>query len=133
MFHCSLTWPFCTLACRLDGAAGGLVTVTLAWAFRPLAETFTWTLPVPLAGAVYSPVLLMVPPPPLTCQVKTGGEAIAWPNWSTATAVNCCGAPFFSDTLAGVMLRLLGVCTTLAVTLLADDRPSVSWTVTRKV
>src|SRR5271157_3373712 len=64
VFHRSLTWPFCTLACRLDGAAGGPVTVTFAWAFRPLAETFTWEFPVPLAGAVYSPVLLMVPPPP---------------------------------------------------------------------
>src|SRR5437762_1574040 len=78
LFHWSRTWalPFCRLAwaVRLDGAAGMVVTVTLAWAFWPLAETFTWKFPVPLVGAVYSPVPLIVPPPPLTCQVKFGWE-----------------------------------------------------------
>src|ERR1700730_4765120 len=55
-------------------------TVTLAWAFRPSAETVTWNVPVPFFGALYSPVLLMVPPPLLTCQVKVGCEASAWPH-----------------------------------------------------
>ena len=37
-----LALPFLALAVRLDGAAGMVVTVTLAWALWPLAETFTW-------------------------------------------------------------------------------------------
>ena len=37
--------------------------MTLASAVRPSAETFTSKVPVPFFGAVYSPVLLIVPPP----------------------------------------------------------------------
>ena len=109
-----------------------VVTVTLAWALLPLAETFTWKVPVPLFGAVYSPVPLIVPPP-LTCQANVGCESIALPNWSRAVAVNCCVAPWASVTLAGVMLSEVHVGTTVTVRLPVVARPSESLTVKVKV
>jgi len=108
--------------------------VTVAWALRPLAETVTWKFPLPFCGAVYSPVLLIEPPPGLTtCQAKAGCEFIALPNWSSALAVNCCVAPLASVTLVGEMLRLVRVWTTFTVTLLVADRPIAFVTVTVKV
>ena len=48
--------------------------MTSATALRPSDETVTLKLPVPFFVAVYSPVLLIVPPPLLSCQVNVGGE-----------------------------------------------------------
>ena len=88
------------------GTVGGTVTEMLAWVFKLPAETFTWTFPMPLA--VNSPELLIVPPP-MTCQLKLGCEAIALPNWSSAAAVNCRVVRLASDIMPGVTPRLVNV------------------------
>ena len=81
------------------------------------AEHSTSKLPVPCFGAVYSPVLLIVPPllliVPLlllTCQVNVGCVAIAWPNWSTASGRELLRRPVrHGHVQPGVTLRLVAV------------------------
>ena len=63
-----------------------VVTVTLAWALA-LVETFTWKFPVPLVGAVYSPMLLIIPRR-VDCQVKSAASDRLAKLVRTA-AVNC--------------------------------------------
>ena len=111
------------------------VTVTeVAPLIVPLVAR-TVSLPIPELGAVYAPLVLMVPPAPpeSTDQVNAGGLASAWPNWSVAVAVNNCVALSTSDKLAGSTAIAVSVCATVTVTLLVAVSPPGSAIVTRKV
>jgi hypothetical protein len=67
-----------------------VTTVTAAVPVIVPVVARTVVLPVPLAGALYRPPVLIVPTPPLAMvQVKAGCAARALPNWSLALAANC--------------------------------------------
>src|SRR5262245_32345660 len=87
-----------------------LLTVTLAVPLTAPLVARTFADPVPLLGAVYKPVVLTMPTPPLSIdQVKLGCVARALPNWSLAVALNCCVPPFLSAALPGVRAMLVNV------------------------
>src|SRR5688500_8401451 len=96
------------------------LTVTLAAPLSPPAKARTVSVTVPLGGAVYSPVLVMVPPAPLllTDQVKLGCAGRATPNWSYAVALNCCEPECCTVVLAGATPIDESVALTLTATLL---------------
>ena len=89
---------------------------------------------VPLAtdvsGAVNSPLALMVPA--LAVQVKLGCVARAAPNWSSATAVNCCTAPACRLADVGATTMDVSVWSTVTLTLLVAVKPPASVIVTWK-
>ncbi len=70
--------------------AEGTPTVTVAAAVRDPPVAVTVSVPVPVAGAVYSPAGVTVPPAPpaSTAQANAGWVARASPNWSFARAAN---------------------------------------------
>ena len=64
-------------------------SVTVAAPLTPSLAAWTVSVPVPEVGAVYDPVVVIVPPvpPESTDQVNAGWFASVWPNWSLAEAV----------------------------------------------
>src|SRR5205807_1599057 len=99
----------------------------------PPAFAWTTAVPLPLAGAVYRPALLIDPRPLSFDQVKLGWIARGWLNWSSAWAVNCCRARFARVTIAGVTTMLVRTWLTVTFTLLLAVRPPVSAMVTWNV
>src|SRR5690242_14384757 len=86
--HASFTCPEETaLAVRFDGAAGAAPKDTLALPMSPPPLTWTVSVPLPEAGAVYRPLPLTWPAP-ATDHAQAGCVLMALPNWSTALAVN---------------------------------------------
>ena len=75
----------------------------------------------------------MLPTPLAMLQAKVGWVVSARPNWSRPCAVNCCVAPVFSVTLAGVRATVVNVWRTVTVTLLVTVGPPASRIVTRNV
>src|SRR5205085_2543928 len=101
------------------GAAGADPTVTVAVPLRPAPLAWTVAVPLPEVGALYRPLLLTVPMPPLaTVQVHAGCVLMALPNWSLAVAVNCWLPPLATEAVPGVTLTLVSVWLTVTVTLL---------------
>src|SRR4029077_5089890 len=93
---------------------------------EPLAA-LTVADPVPLAGAVYRPLLLTVPILPVPKdQVIAGCVLKVLPNWSRALAANCCVAPLGSVTLTGLTLMPVSVWLTVTLTLLVAVKPPAS-------
>src|SRR5258708_39807678 len=99
-------------------------------ALRLPAVTVTVAEPA-AAPAVNRPVELTVPP--LADQVKTGGLAMALPNWSVALAVNCWTPPAVTLACVGLTATLVRVWLTVTLTLLVVLRPFGSLMVTWKV
>ena len=96
---------------RSDRGIQEIVMVALP-TFPP---AFAWmvAVPRPLAGAVYRPVLLIDPRPLSFDHVKLGWIAMAWANWSSALAENCCGAWNGSVTDDGVTRPSHSPCSSL--------------------
>jgi hypothetical protein len=81
--------------------SGPAVMMTVAEAVTPLQVTDTLFVNVPAVGpAVYSPVLVIVPPPPLAAQMGFGIARMS-PSAFLATTVNCCVPPGASVTDVG--------------------------------
>ncbi len=77
-----------------------------------------------LTGAVYSPVLLMVPAPtPVSDQVTDVFGAFV------TAAVNCCVCEIFNVTLVGLMLTPTGTSVTVALADLVGSASDVAFTV----
>ena len=54
--------------------------------------------------------------PPAAVQVNVGCDAIAWPNWSSATAVNVCAAFSAKAAFCGETATEAAVCVTVTGT-----------------
>ena len=83
-----------------------------------------------VAGAVNSPLELMVPPVTVLAHVKPGWVVRAIPNWSLATALNCCVAAVLRLAVAGVTAMAVSVWATVTLTELVAVNPPGSAMVT---
>src|SRR5260370_13141885 len=101
-----------------------------AVAFSPPPLARTLAVPVPVAGAVYSPPLLTLPEPPAIDQVQAGWVLIAWPNWSSAVAVNCWLVPSCTLAVAGRPTTPARVLFTVTLALLDAAHPPAPRTAT---
>ena len=61
-------------------------------------------------------------PPPLTAQANAGCDGSACPNWSEATAVNCCVLPIGVAAVLGDTTIELKVWFTVTARLLVTER-----------
>ena len=128
--------PVTGLGVALAGVVttGGWPAATVTAAVPLTLPLFALTVaePAPEEGALYRP-LLLTEPRPVEVQVKVGWVAIGLPNWSRATALNCCVPP--SATLTGVGVTTIEVSVWLTVTLteLVTLSPSGSVMVTCKL
>jgi hypothetical protein len=85
-------------------ASAPAVTMTVAVAVTPLQVTDTLFANVPaVVPAVYSPVLVIVPPPALTAQMGSGIARMS-PSAFLASTVNCCVPPGARVTEVGEMV-----------------------------
>ena len=82
------------------------------------------------AAAVSRPLELIFPT--VVFQAKFGCLANTTPNWSSPVAVNCCVAPWTTETGDGVTVMLLRTDLTVTVTLLVVNSPPESVIVTWK-
>jgi hypothetical protein len=90
----------------ITGGMFATVTVALPLIVPLVAET------LPLAdvpGAVNNPEELTDPPATVVVQVKVGCDASELPNWSLATALNCCVRPMPTLAVVGLTARPVGV------------------------
>ena len=112
-------------------ATVGAVLATVTVALPLTAPLVAVTVPVALvAGAVNSPLELMEPPVTVLAQVKPGWVVRALPNWSLATAANCCVAEAARFTVVGPTAIAVRVWATVTLTKLVAVRPPGSAIVT---
>jgi hypothetical protein len=90
----------------------------------PLIADHPLSLPLPGAGAVETPAVLIVPPtaPVSTDRAYAGWMAITWPNRSAAVAETCWVCAAATGAAAGATTIVDGRCTTLTVTRLVVVR-----------
>src|SRR5262245_35957648 len=118
------------MAGRVDVAIAA--TVTAAVPLAPPLEPITVNGPPVAAPAGKRPPGEIVPPP-RTLHANPGCGASGAPNWSTATAANCCVPPGMTVALDGLTATPVSVWLTVTVTELVAVCPSASVTVAARV
>ncbi len=104
--------------------AEGTPTVTVAAADRDPLVAVTVSVPAPVAGAVYRPAGVTVPPAPpgSTAQANAGWVARALPNWSSARGRERSVPRSGTVTADGDTVTPVGVWATVTVTVLVAVR-----------
>jgi hypothetical protein len=116
----------------VGAVVSGTATVMSTDASAPSVRTVTVYGPVS-AGAVNRPSC-ETDPPVANQTTKGAGPGTCWPNWSTATAENCCVPPGATETgPPGVIARPVSVGSTTTETSDVTNWPEVSAIRTLKV